>query len=275
LLKTLAAIKDEHLDATLRLALDDREPLLRAEARKLLSRQNPSAALPLLDRALADATTFEKQSAYATLAEMNKPEADALLGRWLDRLQAREVPLEVQLDLLEAAKKRGTEELKKKLQAFETSRPKDDPLAPWRETLQGGDAARGRQIFLGKTEVACLRCHKVQGNGGEVGPDITGIGAKQTREYLLESIVDPNKQIAKGYETLVLTLTNGKTVVGIVKSEDEKEVKLITAEAKLITVPKRQIDERVAGKSAMPDDLHKLLSKKELRDLVEFLATVK
>ncbi len=55
-----------------------------------------------------------------------------------------------------------------------------------------------------------MRCHKVNGIGGEVGPDLTGIGKKQQRDYLLESIVDPNKQIAKGYETVVITLTNGQ-----------------------------------------------------------------
>jgi quinoprotein glucose dehydrogenase len=108
-----------------------------------------------------------------------------------------------------------------------------------------------------------------------VGPDLTGIGTRQQRDYLLESIVLPNKQIAKGYDTVVLTLTNGKPVVGIVKSEDAKEVKLMTAEGKLIVVPQSQIDDRQKGKSPMPEDISKNLSKSDLRDLVEFLASLK
>ena len=106
-------------------------------------------------------------------------------------------------------------------------------------------------------------------------PTSAGIGGKQKREYLLESIVDPNKQIAQGFETVVLTLTNGNVVSGILKGEDAKEVKLMTAEGQLLTVPKAKIDERARGKSAMPEDVVKHLSKRDLRDLVEFLANLK
>ena len=95
--------------------------------------------------------------------------------------------------------------------------------------LVGGDAEAGRRIFQSKAEVSCLRCHKIQGVGGEVGPDLSGIGQAE-RDYLLESIVAPNKQIAKGFDTLVLTLNNGKTLTGVLESEDSREVRLMTAE---------------------------------------------
>jgi quinoprotein glucose dehydrogenase len=123
--------------------------------------------------------------------------------------------------------------------------------------------------------VSCVRCHKLHGEGGDVGPDLTGIGARQKREYLLESIVAPNRQIAKGFETVVLALSNGQVVSGIVKQEDAREVWLMTAEGKLVTVKKDDIDERQTGKSAMPEDIIKSLTKVEIRDLVEFLASLK
>src|SRR5262249_21312881 len=148
---------------------------------------------------------------------------------------------------------------------------KDDPLAAYRDALAGGDAEEGQRIFFNKAEVSCLRCHKVKGIGGEVGPDLTGIATRQNREYLLESIVEPNRQIAKGFETVVLTLKNGQTRVGVLKAEDAGEVRLMTPEGKLLVVPKGQIDERETGKSAMPEDLIKKLSRTEVRDLVEFL----
>ncbi len=69
--------------------------------------------------------------------------------------------------------------------------------------------------------------------------------------------------------------TDGTVVTGVLKSEDDKTLKLMTAEAKLIEVPKAEIDERKRGNSAMPDDLHKKLTKAEIRDLVEFLAGLK
>jgi putative heme-binding domain-containing protein len=139
----------------------------------------------------------------------------------------------------------------------------------------GGDADNGRRLFFYKQELSCLRCHKVNGEGGEVGPEMKGIGTRQKRDYLLESIVDPNKQIAKGYDSVLLVLNNGQTRAGVLKGEDAKEIRLMTAEGKLVTVAKDEVDERHPGKSAMPEDVIKKLSKSELRDLVEFLAGLK
>ena len=73
----------------------------------------------------------------------------------------------------------------------------------------------------------------------------------------------------------MLGLKNGQIVTGIVKAEGHKEVQLMTAEGKLVSVAKAQIDERQSGKSPMPEDVMKSLSKRELRDLVEFLAGLK
>ena len=108
--------------------------------------------------------------------------------------------------------------------------------------------------------------------GGDVGPDLTGISKKFPRPYLLEALVDPDRQIAKGFDTVVLTLASGQQKSGILKSEDGTEVRLMNAEGQIITVPKADIDERSRGKSAMPDDLIQKMTRSELRDLVEFLA---
>ena len=240
-----------------------------------MAKTKPGEALPLLAKVLKDGTLVEKQGAFAILGDIQGKEADELLAQALGGLLMKELPPEMHLDLLDAAAKRQAANIKEKLAAFEAARPKGDELARWRETLVGGDAERGRNIFLNKAEVTCQKCHKVQGVGGDVGPELTGIGAKQKRDYLLESIVLPNKQIAKGYETVELLLSNGKSAVGIIKAEDEKEVRLMTPEGQLITVAKSIIDERRKTKSAMPEDVVKYLSKSELRDLVEFLASLK
>ena len=140
----------------------------------------------------------------------------------------------------------------------------------------GGDAEAGRQVFLHKVEVSCLRCHKAGDEGtGEVGPDLTGIAAQQKRDYLLESIVLPSAKIAKGFETVVLILTDERTVSGIIKSEDKNTIKLITPENVEITIPVKDVDVRRTGPSAMPADLHQKMTRRELRDVVEFLASLK
>ncbi len=207
------------------------------------------------------------------LAGIKSPAADNVIGTWLDQLAAKQAPAELELDILEAARKRGG--IQAKLKQYEQGRPHDKSVAAYRESLAGGDAERGRAIFFDKAEVSCLRCHKVGGIGGEVGPELTGIGGKQKRDYLLESIIDPNKQIAKGFESVVLVLSNGRSLTGILKSDDGKIVRLITAEGKHIGVLKQDIDERQRGPSAMPADLVQKLTRTELRDLVEFLASLK
>jgi quinoprotein glucose dehydrogenase len=145
-------------------------------------------------------------------------------------------------------------------------------LAPYRETLHGGDAERGRQIFFEKAEVNCVRCHRIGPDGGEVGPELTKIGEEKARDYLLQAIVDPNAAIAKGFESVMLVLDDGRVLSGVLRDESETQVRLITAEGDLKTIAKDSIEQRAVGKSAMPEDLTKKLSKSELRDLVEFLS---
>jgi quinoprotein glucose dehydrogenase len=275
-LKALAALKDSQLLQVAERALKDDDPRIRHEGRRIVLRtKEPHAAVAELRGVLEKGAMVERQGALALLAEMKAPEADSVLADCLDKLMSQGVPVEIQLDVLEAAKKRGTAELKNKLTKYQAALPKEDPLAPFRTALAGGDAEAGRRIFFDKTDLSCLRCHKVQGVGGEVGPDLTGIGKKEKREYLLESIALPNKQIAKGFETVVLTLTNGQTKSGILKSEDSKEVRLVTPEGQTLTVRKELIEERNRGPSAMPADLVEKMSRTELRDLVEFLSSLR
>jgi len=274
-LRALESLHDGNVDRAMRQALSDPDPRVRTEGRRLLSHAHPDEALTQLGRVLEEGPVIERQGAFAILGEMKGPRVEHELVKWLDRLLVGQVPAEARLDLVDAAGRHLTPAIKDRLQRYEATTVKNDPLSPYRDALVGGDAEAGRRVFLSKAEVSCLRCHKVQGVGGDVGPDLAGIGGKQKRDYLLESIVAPNKQIAKGFETLVLTLKNGKSRTGVLKSEDAREVRLMTAEGQLLIVSKNDIDERQTGKSAMPEDLLKNLSRGEIRDLVEFLAELK
>jgi quinoprotein glucose dehydrogenase len=272
-LRALGALKDARLEKAMALALDSAEPRLRTEGRRQLAQLRPAEALPRLEKVLTEGTTPERQGAFAILGDMKGAGSDAVLGRWLDALLADKVPPAVRLDLVEAAGKHPA--VKDKLAAYQARQAKGDPLARYRDALVGGDAEEGERVFFQRAAVSCVRCHKVKGVGGEVGPDLTGIAGRQNREYLLEAIVDPNKQIAKGFETVVLTLKNGQSRVGVLKGEDAAGVRLMTAEGQLLVVPRDQIDERETGKSAMPEDLAGKLSRPEVRDLVEFLSGLK
>jgi quinoprotein glucose dehydrogenase len=275
-LKALDALDDDRLVDAARQSLASPDERLRTEGLRVLARLDPGEAATEFERVLESGSLVEKQGAFATLAEMRSDAADRILARWVDRLTSTtgssSIPPEVRLDLVEAAAKRTAPDVRTKLAAYEDSRVKDGPLAAYRDTLSGGNSQRGRRIFREKAEVACVRCHKIDGQGGEVGPDLTGIGKRQSREYLLESIVTPNAKIAEGFETLVLVTKDGQVHAGVLKGQKDGVLKLMTPEAKLVAVPDAEVEERKRGASAMPEDAIKNLTKPEVRDLVEFLS---
>jgi quinoprotein glucose dehydrogenase len=274
-LQGLVALDDPQLDKARDVALNDAHPKVKTEGRRLLARSRPAETVGLLAKSLRNEDWRSQQGAYSILGDLQGSKADELLADALDRLLMGQLQPEVHLDVLQAAGRHSADSVRERLNRYEEARAKGDHLASFREALVGGDAEAGRRLFATRAELSCLRCHKINGEGGEVGPDLTGVGSRQNREYLLESIVDPNKQITKGFETVVVTLKSGKTVVGVLKSEDGRELRLMTAEGVAVAVPKEQIDERESGKSAMPEDLVKHLSKSELRDLVEYLYGLK
>jgi quinoprotein glucose dehydrogenase len=274
-LEALDTLNDSQLPHAIKLALEDVDPRVRNAGRRALAKRRPDEAVAELRSALDKGPIIEQQSALTLLGNLQGSTADSIISQWLDRLLANQVPGEIRLELLEAAQRRDSAKVKKKLAQYSATQKNEPPVVAYQEALLGGDAVAGREVFFHKTEAACLRCHKIHGQGGDVGPELTGIGAKQTREYLLESIVDPSRQIAKGFESVVLTLQNGKIVSGVLKEENAQQIKLTTPEGESLVVAKKDIDDRQTGKSAMPEDIIKHLSKRELRNLIEFLSSLK
>lgn len=267
-------LTDELIDAV-RLAVASDDAGLKSTGLRVLARLDAPSAVKQLATVLEAGNIGEQQQAFDILNTIEGSEADSLLAGWLDRLLASSVPPEIALDLLVAAQGRSSSDVADKIATYEARRSQDDPLAPYREALVGGDAERGRRIFYDKAEASCLRCHKIRGQGGEVGPDLTTIASRENREHLLESLVAPNAKIAKGFETIVAALDDGQVVTGVLRTEDDERLWLMTAEGKPLTVPKASIEERSRGVSAMPERLMEHLSTYELRDLVEFLSQLR
>ena len=274
-LKALAALKDSRLAEAVAIAAGDPNELLRTEALPWQAQFKPADALSQVAAVLEKGSVIEKQAALNTVASLDNPVAETILLGWLDNLMAGQIPKELQLDLIEAAAKRPAPAIKDKLSQFESRRAKSDALSAYRETLFGGHAQAGKKIFFERADVACLRCHKINGEGGEVGPELKGIGTSKTREYLLESILFPNKDIAVGYETVVVKTKNGNSYAGRVKNETERELLVISPEDGLVVLAKSQLQSRERSLSAMLPELGTILSKRDLRDLVEFLASLK
>ncbi len=273
-LEAMAQLEDDRLGRAARLATSDDSEELRAVGLRVLSKLDPTLAIPILASVLKDGALREQQQAMATLASLEGKSADQLIGESLESLVAGDLPEEIHLDLLEAAAERTDESIIEQLEAIEALRATGRKVDLYRECRAGGNALRGAQIFFRRTSAQCLRCHKVNDFGGEVGPEMSRIGAEKDRDYLLEAIVDPNARIATGYETLMVATFDGQVLSGIVRKETNDTLTMIDAEGKIFSIPTEEIEARRSGVSAMPETLLETLSKRDVRDLVEFLASL-
>ncbi len=139
------------------------------------------------------------------------------------------------------------------------------------EVQQHGDPARGELVFRRK-ELSCVKCHAINGVGGNIGPDLGPLGASSPVDYILRSILFPSQAIKEQYKTRVIITSQGQIITGIQVSRDERKVVLKTAEGELRSVPVADIEEEAEGRSLMPEGLTRFLTRKELVDLVAFLS---
>jgi putative membrane-bound dehydrogenase-like protein len=137
-------------------------------------------------------------------------------------------------------------------------------LAP--KVLAQADKSRGRAIFT----TACANCHRLYGQGGQIGPDLTGAG-RHNIDYLLDNIVDPSATVSAGFRMSVAQLSDGRVINGIVTAQTPKTITLQTAK-EAITVERSDIDEiAVSTLSLMPDALLQPLQPDQIRDLFAYL----
>jgi quinoprotein glucose dehydrogenase len=273
-LKALEKFKDPRLSQVLSSISTDSNSELRKEASTLRVKGQSGDTLGTLVAMLNNGVIPEKQTAIEMLGTLPGKSADPVLLMWLDRVVSGKAPPELDLEILEAAAKRNDPLIKSSLDRFNKGRA-NDPMAQRSECLAGGDANLGKKIFFERQDVQCIRCHKLAGTGGEVGPDLTGVGARLTRAELLESIVLPNARIAKGFQNLVIKMKDGHSYAGLLKKEDLENIYIDSPEDGPLRIPKDEVQDLNPGLSAMPAEIASMLSKRDLRNLIEFLAAQK
>ncbi len=138
-----------------------------------------------------------------------------------------------------------------------------------------GNAKEGKKVF-NNPNMACVKCHKVGTEGGDIGPSLTGVGTKYDRQFLIESVLYPSKQILDGYQQTIIRMKDGDAQSGVLKVETDTEVTLFDAAAQKIVIKKMDIKEREHSKlSLMPEGLHTSLKPEEFSDLVAYLESLK
>lgn len=180
-------------------------------------------------------------------------------------------------EVKEALEKKGGE-----LVAILLGRPPGLPpsLDGWkRVAATKGDAAAGERLFFHPKGPQCFVCHRVNGRGGIVGPDLSTIGNVLNRDKLVESIVDPSREIAPMFVLWKIRTKKGDIVDGRILDEDPAptgEILLIDAQGKQTKVKNQEIDDRQASKvSIMPEKLPERMTREDFRDLIEFLSGLK
>ncbi|MBA3313647.1 MAG: NPCBM/NEW2 domain-containing protein [Planctomycetota bacterium] len=152
---------------------------------------------------------------------------------------------------------------------------KDKPLPPISELAKRkGDANAGRLVYVDVG--TCVKCHQFKGVGQNVGPDLSEIGDKLSREAFYESILYPSAGISHNYETYAAITNDGNVVTGLLVSKTPEEITLRASDAINRTFKMADIEEIAKQEvSLMPADLQKVLDEQQLIDLVEFLTTLK
>jgi putative membrane-bound dehydrogenase-like protein len=272
-LLAIHALKAPQAREAVTVALKADDARLRAAALLVLAQLEPTAESTgaAIRTVLAGDNVVEQQAALAALGGLSGKDATALLATWIDRLLAGQVPPALQLDVMDAATESKDRALLAKLNQYRSGKPKNDALAAYVESLEGGDPAEGELIFKSGQ---CTQCHLVHGSGGAVGPDLSTIGARLDRRKLLQSIVDPAAEIAHGFQQVSVTTKDGDTITGTIQKEDATAMTLKADDGETITIKAADIESRTNPSSGMPP-MGDVLNRREIRHVVEYLTTLK
>jgi putative heme-binding domain-containing protein len=139
------------------------------------------------------------------------------------------------------------------------------------DVAKQGDAARGEAIFRRK-DLTCLKCHAIAGAGGQVGPGLESIGASAQPDYLIDSLLQPNKQVKENYHAIVVATREGQVYTGIKLRQTDTDLVLRNVEDRELSIPLNSIEEQGQSGSIMPLGLIDGLTRAELIDLIRFLS---
>lgn len=252
----IAASRDEH-------------PRVRTEAARGLSFfDNSEAATALLAMTAFPADYWVDYTVQHALGANEKIwRSDYIAGR-IPHLNPR--ANEIVVKLMEASKS-GAAALPF-LQTLMSQQPK--PEEERNKAMTGlsdltGDAARGREVFVRN----CTACHRVgEGEGREFGPNLAGVAKRMNKFKIVQSVVDPNAEVAEKYRSTLIVTTDGMPTAGLVVSENDTEVELFDGKA-VRKIAKTDIEERVTQQqSSMPEGAPATLAPSEFVDLMEYLA---
>lgn len=216
----------------------------------------------------------EEQQAATVATLVSRP---AFAKALLDAVKAGQVPKTLITPYqARAIRSLNDADLTKKLTAVwgelrDTPEAKKAELAGWMEKLTearlaSGDAVKGKTLFTS----VCGACHKLYGEGGQLGPDLTG-GDRHKLTFLLENIIDPSAIVPADYRMTVFKLKDGRTITGVIPQQTEKSLTIQTPAEKLVVEKSQIAEQQQLPMSLMPEGLLTALGEENVTHLFKYL----
>jgi len=299
----LIAPTDPALDLKLVARLSQSEDRsLRLEAIRTLAQARPQAALAPLMEIVATPPASNRdpewpdyeEAVLGLAAAVHHPDtAERATGSLLAALThitgskadadlTREIILSLKPRLADPAVQQAVQNALAALPETAAEKPVHD--SQWRTALaqsmpagsQASAIMRGRILFNHPNSVGCVKCHAVDGRGGRIGPELTHIGGSFSREKLIDSILEPSREISPQFTNWNMLTLDGRVLTGMIVNENDGATMLGQTDGTLITVKTAEIEERVPQTtSVMPEKLEEQLSVSDFQDLLAYLQSLK
>jgi quinoprotein glucose dehydrogenase len=275
-LKALRAIKDGSSVAVVKevLGADKEESQTRAEALRTLAALDPASGAAAARPLLHSADSLLRREAVQVLG------ADSAGAKLVGRLFLEKgLPRELLSQVYDGLRKHASRDPESAAlladvmkRGLSVANSPEEVARVRRLVATQGRPDRGRALYLNNKTLACVSCHRMEGIGGNVGPDLTRLWDTQSIEKIMESILEPSKEIKEGYQAFMATTKKGQVFTGLKIAQTADEVVLRDANAKDIHIATKDLEELAASKqSLMPDNVIGQLTYEQFIDLVAFL----
>lgn len=273
MLVALNALKYSDMETAMKLGMTDSDADVRTAALGMAGSVNLSKeALSDISKSIFEkGSVKEQQQMLRVLGTIPVAKTEGIFEDLIGKMSDKKLPQSLALDLSEAVDSTKSSTLIAKLAPM---RSKGMTVADYQDALFGGNAQLGRRYFMTSSAAECVRCHSIGGQGGEVGPNLSNIGNVLTREQILQALIEPSARLSPGFGMVMLTLKDGSSAAGILSQESDHELVLKTSEAEPLKIATARIAKRENVPSSMPP-MGTVMSKREIRDVVEFLSNLK
>ncbi|MCF0058471.1 HEAT repeat domain-containing protein [Dyadobacter sp. CY356] len=273
MLTALHDLKYADMETVMKKGMTDPDADVRTSALALVGSVNMSKeALSDISKTIFEKGSIkEQQQMLRVLGGLPVAKTETIFDGLISKMASKELPKTLALDLSEAVDSTKSSALIAKMAPMRST---GATVADYQESLYGGNAMLGRRYFMTSSQGECTRCHSIGGQGGAVGPSLSKIGSTLSREQILQALIEPSARLSPGFGMVVLTLKDGQTAAGILTEENAHELVLKTSEAEPLKIPVARIAKRDNVPSSMPP-MGSIMSKREIRDVVEFLSGLK